>query len=69
MTTAKGTLLIHGARAVAYRGSSGNDARSQWLRAICDRRGMNRAVVARANKTARIVWAVLAKGEAYKEAA
>jgi len=30
---------------------------------------MNRAVVARANKTARIVWAVLAKGEAYKEAA
>jgi len=34
-----------------------------------DRRGMNRAVVARANKTARIVWAVLAKGEAYEEAA
>jgi len=54
---------------VAYRVSSGKDARSEWLRAVCDRRGMNRAVVARANKTARIVWAVLAKGEAYKEAA
>ena len=63
------TLLIHGARAVAYRVSSGKDARSEWLRAVCDRRGMNRAVVARANKTARIVWAVLAKGEDYKEAA
>jgi len=63
------TLLIHGTRAVVYRASSGKDARSEWLRTVCDRRGINRAVVARANKTARIVWAVLAKGEAYKEAA
>jgi len=62
-------LLIHGARAVMYYRRSREDEAGEWLRGVCARRGMNRAVVAQANKTARIVWAVLAKGEAYREAA
>ncbi len=32
------------------------------------RRGVNRAVVALANKTARIAWVLLARGEAYRAA-
>jgi hypothetical protein len=35
---------------------------------VLDRRGPNRAVVALANKTARIAWVLLARGEDYRAA-
>jgi transposase len=53
--------MIHGARAVVFRVSGRDDARSNWLKALVERRGFNRAVVALANKTARIAWALLTK--------
>lgn len=52
------TLLIHGARSLAY--SIGRKANpDSWLYRLMGRRNQNVAVVAQANKTARIVWAVL----------
>lgn len=63
------TLLIHGARAVLFRHRTREDDPGQWIRGVYARRGMNRAIVAQANKTARIAWAVLARGEEYRTAA
>jgi transposase len=61
--------MIHGARSIAFRMIGREDARSKWLQALVARRGFNRAVVALANKTARIAWALLARQEVYKAAA
>jgi transposase len=58
--------MIHGARSIAFRMVGRDDARSSWLRALVARRGFNRAVVAMANKTARIAWALLTRQEAYR---
>jgi transposase len=60
--------MIHGARSVAFRISGRDDYRSKWLQALIARRGFNRAVVALANKTARIAWALLTRQEIYKAA-
>jgi len=57
--------LIHGARAVVSRLSKHDDRRSAWLKALVARRGFNRAIVALANKTARIAWVLLTRKEAY----
>ncbi len=57
--------LIHGARAVVSRISNHDDRRANWLKALVARRGFNRAIVALANKTARIAWALLSRKEAY----
>jgi transposase len=57
------TLLIHGARSVLRVVDRKTDARSRWLRGVKARRGTNCASVAQANKTARVAWALLAKGE------
>ena len=54
-------LLIHGGRSVMrWRGRSWT-----WLARLRDRRPANVAVVALANKTARIVWALLRHGGVY----
>jgi len=63
------TLLIHGARAVLRVVDRKTDARSRWLQGVKARRGMNCASVAQANKTARVAWALLAKGDRYRHAA
>ena len=60
--------LIQGARAVLLHLGGKGDRRSHWLRALVERRGVNRAVVALANKTARIAWVLLARGETYRAA-
>lgn len=57
--------MIHGARAVMSRLAKHNDRRSQWLKDLTARRGFNRALVALANKTARIAWVLLARNEKY----
>ena len=55
------TLLTHGARAlVRIARSRQND---DWLDRLLRRRPVNVVVSAQANKTARIVWAVLTKAE------
>jgi transposase len=62
-------LLVHGARAVLRHLGSKEDSRSVWLRKLETRRGHNRACVALANKNARILWVLMARGEAYRKAA
>jgi transposase len=53
------TLLIHGARAVLTWAPKRDDAKSRWILGLKARRGAPRAVVAYANKLARVGWAVL----------
>ena len=62
------TLLIHGARSVVRRSEGKSDGRSLWLNNIKERRNKNIAAVALANKNARIIWALLARGEDYRAA-
>jgi len=63
------TLLVHGGRAVVRAAVHRDDPRSIWVNQLRERRGYNRAAVAVANKNARIIWAVLRHGEAYRDAA
>lgn len=58
-------LLIHGARALAYHAGRKADS-NNWLHKLVNRKHMNIAVVAQANKTARIVWALLAHGREFR---
>ncbi|MEY2343373.1 IS110 family transposase [Acidithiobacillus sp. IBUN Pt1247-S3] len=59
------TLLIHGARSVIYRAVQKADPRS-WAFSVTMRRNKNIAAVALANKSARIVWALLAHDRTYQ---
>lgn len=59
-------LLVHGARAAVLASRSKRDARSDWINALVARCGHNKAVVALANKNARIIWALLTTGECYR---
>jgi len=63
------TLLIHGARSVVYRASRKTDRRSLWIADKQRRLGTSKACVAVANKNARIVWSLIARGEVYRRAA
>ena len=63
------TLLIHGARAVLQSSARRSDRKSRWVEAVRQRRGNNIAAVALAATHARILWALLARGEAYQLAA
>lgn len=58
-------LLIHGARAVVAQLGEKQDGLSCWLRRLVARRGMNKAVVALANKNARVAFAIMQGGHAY----
>jgi transposase len=59
-------LLIHGARATLRWVGLKTDRRSQWVRALMERRGKNKTAVALANKNARIVWVVLTTQSVYQ---
>ena len=59
------TLMIHGARAVLKTAQSKDDRLSQWLQSLCSRRNKNIAAVALANKTMRMAWALLVRGQDY----
>jgi len=60
------SLLIHGARAVAIQAANKTDALSVWINKIRAARGFNKAVVALANKLARMGWAILANNTVYQ---
>jgi transposase len=62
------TLLVLGATAV-LRSAKRGDPRLAWLRALLERKPARLATIAQANKNARIVWAMLTRGEAYRPAA
>lgn len=59
-------LFIHGARAALPHLAERDDAMGSWLRRLVARVHFNVAVVALANKLARIAWAILAKGDVYR---
>ena len=60
------SLLVHGARSVQRMADKKSDARSRWLVDLGKRRHHNIAVVAQANKTARMAWAIVRHGRTYQ---
>lgn len=66
------SLLVHGARAVLSwvrrRQQAGQADAPLWLAQLLAQGHINRAAVALANKTARIVWAMAVTGSAYRPA-
>jgi transposase len=68
------TLLIPEARSVLRSVAMGgspfrNERWTGWLNELSERRGMNKASVALANKTAWVVWNMMARGTEYGAAA
>lgn len=61
-------LVIHGARAALNACKCKTDRRSEWVNQLQARRNTNIATVALANKNARIIWAILSRGESYRPA-
>lgn len=59
-------LLVHGARSIATRAERKVSSQDRWLNELRERRGKPRCYVAQANKTARIAWAIMAKGGMYR---
>jgi transposase len=59
------TLLIQGAKSAVMTAHKRTDRISQWLVQLLARVGWQKAVVALANKNARILWAILAKGRTF----
>ena len=59
------TLLIQGAKSAVMTAHKRHDRISQWLVQLLARVGWQKAVVALANKNARILWAVLARGRRF----
>src|SRR5450631_2602278 len=59
-------LLVHGARSITTRAERKPQPQDQWLNELRERRGKPRSYVAQANKTARIAWVIMAKGEVYR---
>jgi len=60
------TLLVHGARAVVRVAAGRSDPFSRWVNALRERRGVNRTIVAVANKNARIIWAILRRDSEFQ---
>jgi len=57
--------LIHGARAALPVLIKMDTTLGRWLKGLVDRTHKNRAIVALANKLARIAWAVLRTGQPF----
>ncbi len=60
------TLLVHGARSVVRYAEGKTNPAADWLRSLLSRRNTNVAVVALANKNARIAWALLAHDREFR---
>ncbi len=59
-------LLVHGARADLRWSRHRKERRSMWQESLLARRPTNVVLVAMANKTARVVWAMLSRGETFR---
>ena len=60
------TLLVVGAMSIIRFAKLRNKSASPWLLQLLERRPRKLAAVALANKMARIIWAMMARGEAYR---
>ncbi len=58
-------LLVHGARAAVRTAGNKDDALSRWIQSLLARKHTNVVVVALANKTARMAWALVREGVDY----
>ena len=61
-------LLIQGAWSVIRHADKNDDRLSRWARQVVERRGKHKAVVAVANKMARIMWSMLYHQTEYRAA-
>lgn len=59
-------LLVVGATSVIRRVRTNDTATGAWVRSLLERKPARVTTVAIANKTARIAWVVLARGETYR---
>jgi transposase len=59
-------LLVVGALAVIPYAKPGSKSATAWLLQLLERRPRKVAAVALANKMARVIWAMMARGEAYR---
>lgn len=59
------TLLIQGAKSAVMTAHRRDDPISRWAHALREKSGWQKAVVALANKNARILWAVLVRGKPF----
>jgi transposase len=59
-------LLVVGAMAVIRFAKPGSKSASAWLLQLLERKPRKLCAVALANKMARIIWAMMARGEAYR---
>ena len=59
-------LLVHGARADLRWSKHRKEQRSIWQESLLARRPTNVVLVAVANKTARVAWAMLSRGETFR---
>jgi transposase len=62
-------LLVHGARADLRWSKHRKERRSIWQESLLARRPTNVVLVAMANKTVRVVWAMLSRGEPFRSEA
>lgn len=60
-------LLVLGATAVIRQARPGSRLASAWLMGLLQRRPKKLVAVALANKMARVVWAMMTRGEAYRQ--
>jgi len=58
-------LLIQGARSAVFTAHRRDDPISKWVQQLLQRSGWQKAVVALANKNARILWAMFARGKPF----
>jgi transposase len=59
------TLLIQGARSAVAAAAKKSNPISRWIVALQARVGWQKTLVAVANKNARILWAMLTKGQTF----
>lgn len=59
------TLLIQGAKSAVMTAHRRQDKISTWAAALRERSGWQKAVVALANKNARVLWAVMTRGAVF----
>ncbi len=59
------TLLVQGAKSVVNTAHTRTDPISRWALALKERSGWQKAVVALANKNARILWAVMTREQRF----
>ena len=59
------TLLIQGAKSIVLTAHKRDDPISRWVQQLKEKSGWQKAVVALANKNARILWAVFVRGKSF----